>query len=243
MANGKDRDDARNRTHGETSRLCKAEPLVTLFRSLAFLFCFVAAGLTTSARAQEQRGNNLPTVEVSLVRVEPRQISAGVPRGESAAIVTVQLAHTPLVTEQTVAVNVGNYSTEPAEGVVVTYDPTSRIVHLPPSPSGVVVTTFKIMKAEIGSAANAKVVIWASATNPSSGVRVINSDPGLPNHQAVIAIERARQQSWNRQCPAVRVVLASRIVWPERCRTVRRIAIQTSRISRLCAPRATGIGA
>ena len=79
-----------------------------------------------------------------------------------------------------------------AAGVVVTYDPTSRIVHLPPSPSGVVANTFKIVKADIGSAAKAKVVIWASATKPSSGVRVINSDPGLPNHQAVIAIERAR---------------------------------------------------
>jgi|SRR5579872_264001 len=192
MANGNDRDDARNRTDGGTSRLFNAEPLVTLFRRLAFLFCVVALGLTIHARAQEQRGNNRPTVEVSLVSVEPRQISPGVPRGEAAAIVTVQLFHTPLATEQTVAVNVGNYSTEPAEGVVVTYEPTSRIVHLPPSPSGVVVTTFKIMKSDIGSAAKAKVVIWASATKPSSGVRVINSDPGLSNHQAVIVIERAR---------------------------------------------------
>jgi hypothetical protein len=174
--------------------LIKAEPLVMLFRSFAFLLCLVTVGLTTRTRAQEQRGSSLPTVEVSLVSVEPQQISAGDSRGAAAAIVTVQLFHTPLATEQTVAVNVGNYSTEPAEGVVVTYDPTSRVVHLLASPSGVVVTTFKIVKTDIGSAAKAKVVIWASLTKPSSGIRVSNPDPGLPNHQAVIAIERARQR-------------------------------------------------
>jgi hypothetical protein len=113
-------------------------------------------------------------------------------RGDKpAATITVQLFHAPLIAEQTVLVNLGNFRSEPADGVAISYEPTSQVVHLPSGPSGMVAATFKLMKADIGTNAKARIVIVVSATKPSSGVRVTNTDPSLPNHQATITIERS----------------------------------------------------
>lgn len=138
----------------------------------------------------QERAEDVPTVEVSLVTVEPREISTSEKSGQTLATVKVQIFHTTLAKEQTVTLGVGSFWTVPATGVDVTYKPASQTVRLPPSPQGVVTASVDISKVQIGTNTRATVAIFASVTNPTPGIRVIHADGGLPNHQATLTVEK-----------------------------------------------------
>ena len=144
-------------------------------------------------RVSTQQGNaqqrDVATVEVSLVTVEPKEIHLTDKAGRVAAAITVQIFHSPLTTEQTVRLNVGNFTTDPPAGVAVTYEPPSQTVRLPPGPSGVVTATAKIPSVRIGDNKRASVVIVATLTSPTPGINVVNPEPELPHHQAILKIE------------------------------------------------------
>jgi len=127
--------------------------------------------------------------EVSLVTVEPNEVRLADETGEAVATVTVQIFHSSLTKDETVMLSVSNYSTNPP-GIAVSYEPPSQTVRLPPGGDGVVVATVSISKLSIGDNKQARVVIIARLTKPSSGIKVVDADPGLPNHLANLTIER-----------------------------------------------------
>src|SRR5438094_5841260 len=144
---------------------------------------------TVSTQQGNAQQRDVATVEVSLVTVEPKEVRLTDKTGRVAAALTVQIFHSPLTTEQTVRLNVGNFTTDPATGVVVSYEPSSQTVRLPPGPSGVVTATVKISSIQIGDNKKASVVIVATLTSPTPGIKVVNPEPELPNHQAALKIE------------------------------------------------------
>jgi len=145
---------------------------------------------TVSTQQGNAQQRDVATVEVSLVTVEPKEVRLTDKTGRVAAALTVQIFHSPLTTEQTVRLNVGNFTTDPATGVVVSYEPSSQTVRLPPGPSGVVTATVKISSIQIGDNKKASVVIVATLTSPTPGIKVVNPEPELPNHQAALKIEK-----------------------------------------------------
>jgi hypothetical protein len=132
----------------------------------------------------------MATVEVSRVSIDPsaRRVSNNRLRGP--VEVTIQIFHTPLERDQTVTVNVGTFSTRPAEGITVTYEPGSQRVRLVAGPSGVVVATARIMNVDIGESSTATIVVAASVTEPTSGLKIVNANPSLQNHLATVRVTK-----------------------------------------------------
>jgi hypothetical protein len=159
---------------------------------LVLVFGLVAAGHYGHVlyAMHQVPAEDVPTVEVSLVTIEPHEIRLTDKSDQALATVTVQMFHTTLTKEQTVTLNVGNFWTDPAQGVVVSYKPASQTVRLRPAPSGVVIASVEISKIEIGTSTKATVALSASLTNPTPGIRVIHANPGLPNHQATLSVEK-----------------------------------------------------
>lgn len=131
---------------------------------------------------------DLPWAESSLVTVEPTEISLTRERRQTQATVRVEIAHTPLKSEQAVKLAVGTFRTEPPTGVSASYDPPSQTVRLPAGPQGKVNAMAKMFKLPIGSNGQATVVVVASIKPASSAIRIEHDDPGQPNHQATLTI-------------------------------------------------------
>lgn len=117
----------------------------------------------------------LPRAMVSSITVEPKEIHPTPKRKGPAAVITVQINHLALKTPQTVSLEVANFSSKPAMGLSVTYNPGIQTVTIPAGPGGVVVATANVDSADIGTNAEATVVIAASLSHPSSGIRIAPS--------------------------------------------------------------------
>lgn len=159
------------------------------------LACFLApalAGSSSDSPAPTHHANvqtgDLPTIEVSLVTIDPQVLRPTGHEEHPVATVTVQLAHMPLATDERVSLNVGTYSSDPA-GIAVTYDPASQIVHVPPGPQGVVAVKAQIKKVQIVNGTDATFVVAATITKPTAGIRVIHDDPALSTHQAHVTVK------------------------------------------------------
>jgi hypothetical protein len=128
---------------------------------------------------------DFPTVEVSLVTVDPSEVSAEGKSGEAVAWVTVQMHHHRLGSEQKVTLIVGSYSTSPP-GIQADYVPQIQTVRLPRGNSDVVAAKVKVSGIHVSGDGNGKVIIIAKLTDPSAGIRIVRSDPA--NDQATLTI-------------------------------------------------------
>jgi hypothetical protein len=163
---------------------------------LAALFLLISACAGTRAWAQESQASPpgsppepyVPSAEVSLVTVSPKEINLNGKANQAEATVAVQIFHQKLESPQAVALSMGTYTTDPQTGVSVDYDPPSQTVHLRPGAAGKVNATVKVSKPRIGANAQATVVIVADIKPASPGIRIENDNPSMPNHQATLTI-------------------------------------------------------
>lgn len=134
----------------------------------------------------------IATVEISLVRVEPTEVTVNPHESvtRQVATVTVQLGHEPLSSTQTVILEVGTYTARPTgAATAITYDPYRQTVEFSPGPQGMTVAhpiTVRALPADDLSAAT--VGITAVLRDPSSGLRIVHDDPDLSNHHATLSI-------------------------------------------------------
>jgi hypothetical protein len=128
------------------------------------------------------------TVEVSLVTVDSSEVRLPVKEGEPVAILTVQMAHTPLKSAEHVNLEVGTFRTDPAGRVSADYDPFTQEIALTPAPQGVVTAEVKILRPQLRGGSKGTLVVTATLTHPSSGIRIVNNDPGASNHIVTITI-------------------------------------------------------
>lgn len=132
----------------------------------------------------------VPSAEVSLVTVDPKQILQTGKQDQTAAIVTVQIFHQALASEQSVTLDVFTYRTDPQTGVAISYEPSTQTVRLPRGPGGKVNATVKALKPKIGDNKQAMITVVGDIRPASSGIRIRDDNPGLPNHQAILKIEK-----------------------------------------------------
>lgn len=132
----------------------------------------------------------IPSAEVSLVTVDPTGIfQIGKPE-QTVASVSVQIFHQSLKSEEAVTLSVGTYRTDPQRGVSASYEPSSQTIRLPPGNAGKINATAKVSNPQIGANMEVTVTIVADIKPASSGIRIRDDDPGLPNHQAILKIKK-----------------------------------------------------
>lgn len=158
---------------------------------LLLSFFLVVSGSAAGDQGRESHPTQATapaSAEVSLLTVEPAEIQLTNDPNQANPTVTVQIAHTPLASEQKVTLAVGTFRTDPPKGGSVSYDPATQIVRLPQGPQGKVDAKVTVRKTQLGSVPEAVVVIVATIKPASPGIKIDNDDPGLPNHQATLTI-------------------------------------------------------
>jgi hypothetical protein len=131
---------------------------------------------------------NEPTVEVSLVTVDPREVRFPAKPDETVATVTVQIFHLSLRSTEHVKLDLGTLRTDPAGGTQVEYAPRVQTVSLPPGPGGVVVLKIKLLEPQLHGVEKATLDLTATLMDPSTGIRIVNNNPSAPNHVATITV-------------------------------------------------------
>jgi hypothetical protein len=151
----------------------------------------LAGGDEIASVQRTSRQQNIPSVEVSSVTVEPAEIRASVQRGEEppTATVTVQLFHQLLTSEQSVVLQVATLRTDPP-GISVTYSPEQQTIRLPPSDPGRVVATLKVSKPSLGSHSHGTVDITATLSDATRGIRIENNNPSDPAHWTKLTVRQ-----------------------------------------------------
>ena len=151
----------------------------------------LAGGDESASVQRTSRQQNIPSVEVSSVTVEPAEIRASVKTGEAppTATVTVQLFHQLLTSEQSVVLQVATLRTDPP-GISVTYSPEQQRIRLPPSDPGRVVATVKVSNPQFGSPSQGVVDITATLSDATPGIRIGNNNPSGPEHQTRLTVRQ-----------------------------------------------------
>jgi hypothetical protein len=115
-------------------------------------------------------------VWVSAISVDPKELHYERGPKMPISVVTVQIAHYPLNTPQTVTLEVGTSSTDPPGlNGVATYNPSSQTITIPKGALGSFVATAKLSVGDIGAKSSAKLIISASLANPSPGIKIADS--------------------------------------------------------------------
>jgi hypothetical protein len=160
---------------------------VTLLLLLSVPLRSDVAATLTFGHQNEQRVE-LPTVEVSLVTVDPTEVRLPVKADETVATATVQLFHLSLRSTEHVKLALGTLRTNPAGGATIDYDPPVQTVSLPPGPGGAVVAKIKLLKPQLHGVDKATLDLTATLMAPSTGIRTANNDPSASNHFATITV-------------------------------------------------------
>lgn len=138
------------------------------------------------------------TVEISLVRVEPTDVSVNTNESvkRQVATVTVQLQHEPLLSTESVTLEVGTYTASPnGAATAVTYDPYVQTVEFSPGPQGMTVAhPIAVRALRADDLSDATIGITAVLRNPSSGLRIVHDDPDLSNHYATLSIRGQKRR-------------------------------------------------
>lgn len=159
-----------------------------------FVLCFICArsiaagdGAAPRSEASASRAN-VAEVTVSMVTVRPSEVHVTDNTNDVAAMLTVQIAHQTLTSEQNVELDIGSGRSEPL-GVSASYEPAYQRVRLPAGPGGVLVRDVKVKNLKMGASDNATLDIFATLRDPSPGLRA-TVDNTVPWPHATLTIRR-----------------------------------------------------
>ncbi|HEV2386363.1 MAG TPA: hypothetical protein VGS20_03810 [Candidatus Acidoferrales bacterium] len=127
-----------------------------------------------------QNGRELPVALVSAITVEPGEVHLATKRTGPVAVITVQVFHQPVNSPQSADLEVGTCSTTPPTRVEITYAPPSQRITIPASPQGTVDAKARVDSAAVGSGSEVRVMVCATLSHPSSGVRTVDAGPDRP---------------------------------------------------------------
>jgi len=158
---------------------------------LAFLFLPFDGTINREVRPVRRHGPQsvpyVPFVEIFQVSIDTTEIRLPVKEKEPIATVTVTVFHQNLASDQQVTLEVATEMIDPAGGMSVVYDPQTQVIRLPRGAGGSYVATVKVSQPHVQAKPPVRLVLLATLSHPSAGIRIVNDDP--VSHRATITVK------------------------------------------------------